>query len=104
MSESTADTVDSDILLSVVDHVFMPPMLPQKGPDEEIEQQTNVALCNSLIEVAQEFLQTIPSSESSLWMHMIKMMELTCCTAKSPFKKAGLRRTLSDMVIGGTST
>jgi len=61
-----------------------------------------VALCNSLIETAQDFLRILPSSESRLWMHMIKMMELAHRAANAPFKKGDLQRVLSDMALGGT--
>ena len=71
MSVPATDNIDPDILRSVIEHVFMPPKLPQVGPDEETERKTNVALCNSLIKAAQDFLKIIPSSESPLWMQMI---------------------------------
>jgi len=51
-SITAADNLDDYILRSVVEHVFMPPKLPQKHPGEETEQKTNVALCNSLIAAA----------------------------------------------------
>jgi hypothetical protein len=101
MSAPTTDNLDSDILRSVIDHVFLPPRLPRKN-DKETERKTNIALCDSLIEAAQAFLETIPSSESTLWMHMIKMMEFARRAAKTPFKKADLQRVLSDMALGGT--
>jgi hypothetical protein len=101
MPAPTTDNLDSDILCSVIEHVFMPPKLPLKHPGDETERKTNVALCNSLIEAAQAFLKIIPSSESSLWMRMIKMMEMARRAAETPFKKDGLRRVLSDMALGG---
>ena len=62
----------------------------------------NVALCNSLIQAAQGFLQFLPASESPLWMHMIKMLGLARRAAKAPFKVVELQRTLSDLSPGGT--
>jgi hypothetical protein len=61
MSFPTADDADSDILRSVIDHVFMPPKLPQAGPGEQAEQKTNVALCNSIIDAARDFLHDLPA-------------------------------------------
>lgn len=102
MSVPATDNLDSDILRSVVEHVFMPPKLPQVGPDEEAQRKTNVALCNSLIEAAQDFLKILPSSESPLWIHMIKMMELARRVAKAPFNEDDLQHVLSDMALGST--
>ena len=101
MSFPSLDNLDFDILRSVIEHVFMPPKLPQRGPDEETERKTNVALCDSLIEAAQDFLQIIPSSESPLWKHMIKMIQLARRAAKAPLKTADLQYALSDMTLGG---
>ena len=93
---------DSNILRSVIEHVFMPPKLPQEDPGEEIGQETNVALCNNLIEAAQDFLQNHPS-QPRLWTCMVKMMKLVRHAATVPFKEVDLQRTLSRMTIGGAS-
>jgi hypothetical protein len=92
------------ILHSVVEHVFMPPKLPQEGPSGQIEQKTNVALCTNLIEATQGFLQHTSTPESPLWTSMIKMMELARRAATVPLEEVDLQRVFSDMAIGGTST
>jgi len=93
---------DSNILTSVIEHVFMPPKLPQEHPGEEMERETNVALCNSLMEAAQDFLQILLSSQSPVWLHMIKMIELARRAANVPFQENDLQRVLQAMDIGGT--
>jgi len=95
------DDPDSEILLSVIEHVFLPLRLPQAGPSEETEHKSNVALCNSLVEAARDFLQIVPSSQRPLWKHMTKMMELACRAAIVPFEEADLQRVFSDMAVGG---
>ena len=102
MSVPATDNLDTDILRSVVEHVFMPPKLPQVGPDEETERKTNVALCDNLIEAAQAVLKILPSSESPLWIHMIKMMEVVRRAANAALKEDDLQRVLSDMAPGST--
>jgi len=99
-----SDCPDPNILRSVVEHVFMPPKLPQQGPSEQAEQELNVALCNCLIGAAHDFFSILSSSssQSSLWMHMIIMMELARCAATVPFNESDLRGALSDLAIGGT--
>jgi hypothetical protein len=89
-------------LLPVIQHVFLPPKLPYRHASKRRDRKINVELCNSLIEAAQNFLKILPSSESPLWMHMIKMIEMARCVAKAPLKKANLQRMLSNMAIGGT--
>lgn len=94
--------IDSTTLRSVIEHVFMPPKLPQEDPGEDIEQEINVALCGNLIGAAQDFLQILPPSQHPLWMRMIKMMELVRRTATLPLEEADLQRALSDIATEGT--
>ena len=89
------------ILHSVIEHVFMPPKLPQEAPDEDTEQKVNVALCDNLIEAAQDFIQNVLPSQSPLWTRMIKAMELVRRATTTSFKEADLQRTFSDMALGG---
>ena len=102
MPTTTAHGPDS-ILHSVIEHVFMPPKLPQKAPGDDMEKEVNVALCDNLIEAAQDFIQHVPPSQSPLWTRMIKMMQSARRAATASFKEADLQRALSDMAIGGTS-
>ena len=102
MSILTTNQLNTDILHSVIEHVFMPPKLPQVGPDRETERLTNVALCDYLIEAAHDFLHILPASENPLWMQMIRMMELVHRAARAPLRGYELQSALSGMAIGGT--
>ena len=95
--------IDSDVLRSVVEHVFMPPKLPQAAQDHKAEREVNVAICRALIEAARNFLQDLPYSQRPQWGHMIKMMESARLAAKFPLETAELQRTLSSMTVGGAS-
>ena len=102
MQSPVSHHIDSNVLRSVVEHVFMPPKLPQKDPGEQMEQDMNVALCDTLIRAAQDLLQDLPSSVFPL-VRMIKMMKLVRRAAMVSFKETELQRTLSEMDVGGTS-
>jgi len=102
MPTPTAHDPES-IFHSVIEHVFMPPELPQEALDEDTEQKVNVALCDNLIEAAQDFNQIVPPSQSPLWTRMIKTIQLTRRAATASFKEAILQRVFSDMAIGGMS-
>jgi hypothetical protein len=93
--------IDSDTLLSVVEHVFLPPKLPQEAPTEEAERQMNVALCHILIHAARAFFKGLSPVQHPLWNRMIKMMGSIYQTASVPMVEAELVDTLSDLVIGG---
>jgi hypothetical protein len=63
MSLSLTD-LDSDGLRSVVEHVFLPPELPQEAPEGDAERGTNVALCHILMHAAAAFRQYLSPSRS----------------------------------------
>ena len=93
--------IDSDILLSVVEHVFLPPELPQEAPTEDDERSTNAALCNFLIQAARTFSPGLSPVQQSLWTRMTKMMETIYRTARAPLVEADLVGVLSDLTVGG---
>jgi hypothetical protein len=92
---------DSKVLLSVVDHIFLPPKLPQQALTEEAERGTNMALCHILIQAARVFSHCLSPSQQLLWAHMIKMMESMCWTAKGPLVEGELKGTFSALAVGG---
>ena len=93
--------IDVRILLSLVEHVFLPPQLPQHAPPEHTEREINVALCHVLIQAAQAFSQGFQPDQQSIWDRMTKMMQSLYWTAKSPPVEAELKGTLSKMEVGG---
>ena len=93
--------IDTNVLLSVVEHVFLLPMLPQEAPTEEAERGTQVALCHIFIQAARTFSQGLSPIRQSLWARMIKMMGFISRTAKAPLTEGELAGALSDLGMGG---
>ncbi|KAH8997132.1 hypothetical protein EDB86DRAFT_3043676 [Lactarius hatsudake] len=92
--------IDSDVLLSVVEHVFLPPKLPQEAPTEEAERETNVALCHILIQAARTFSQGLSPLRQSFWARMIKMIGSIYWAARAPLVEAELTGALSGLAMG----
>ncbi|KAH9030130.1 hypothetical protein EDB85DRAFT_2247266 [Lactarius pseudohatsudake] len=92
--------INPDDLLSVVQHVFLPPRLPQKAPTDKAECGTNTALCHVLIQAARAFCQYLSPTQQSIWAPMIKMMETIYQTARAPLVEAELKGALSDLAVG----
>ena len=100
MSLSLTD-IDSEVLLSVVEHVFLPPKLPQEATEEDTERKLNVALCHVLIHVAAAFRRYLPPSGEFVWDRMLKMMGFISRAASAPLVEAELVGALSDLRVGG---
>jgi hypothetical protein len=93
--------IDSDSLTSVVEHVFMPPKLPQEAPDGGVEREINSTLCHLLIKAAWAFHHCLSPSQKSAWIHMIKMMVFVWRNVNSPFEEGDLQSALSALTVGG---
>ena len=100
MSLSLTD-IDSYVLRSVVEHVFLPPKLPQQAQGDEAESRTNVALCHILIDAAAAFRQYLSPSQELVWARMEKMIEYILRAASSPLAEADLARVLAGLVVDG---
>jgi hypothetical protein len=92
---------DSNILLSVIDHVFLPPKLPQHAPTEEAERDTSVALCHILSQAARAFSEGVFPPQQRLLSHMIKMMESVQRSTEGPLVETELKDTFSNLAVGG---
>ncbi|KAH9035654.1 hypothetical protein EDB85DRAFT_2073374 [Lactarius pseudohatsudake] len=99
MSLSLTD-IDSHALRSIVEHVFLPPKLPQKSPEEEAECGTNMALCHILIHAAAAFRPYLPPSQELVWTRMQKMIRSIHRSARAPLTAAQLQGVLSDLTVG----
>jgi hypothetical protein len=98
MSLSLTD-LDYDVLRSVVEHVFLPPKLPQEAPKEDAERGTNVALCHILIHAAAAFRQYLSPSQELVWAQMQKMMKSIYQVANAPLAEAELEGVLADLAV-----
>ncbi|KAH9160220.1 hypothetical protein EDB89DRAFT_2117301 [Lactarius sanguifluus] len=92
--------IGSDVLLSVVEHVFLPPKLPQEALTEKAEREINVSLCYVLIQVARVFSQGLSPLQQSSWAHMINMMGYIYRAVRAPLVEAEPAGALSGLNVG----
>lgn len=97
MSISLPDSV----LLSLVDHIFLPPKLPQHAPTNEEERGTNQALCRILLQAIKAFSEGVSPPQRLLLSHMVKMMESVQRSTEGPLVETELTETFSSLAVGG---
>lgn len=93
--------IDSDILRSVVEHVFLPPKLPQVAAEGDAERGMNVALCHMLINAAAAFRQYLSPSQKLVWDRMPRMMNSVYRSANAPLVEAELEEVLTGLAVNG---
>ena len=93
--------LESYDLRSVVEHVFLPPKVPQEAQSDDAERGTNVALCHFLIDAAAAFHRYLSPSQELVWASMEKMIEYILRAASSPLVEAELEGLLASLVVDG---
>ena len=95
--------IDSVVLRSVIEHIFLPPKLPQAAPAKEAELGTNVALCHILLHAAADFRPYLSKSlpQEVVWDRMLKMVESIYRATMAPLVEEELKGALSDLDVGG---
>ena len=88
-------------LRSVVEHVFLPPKLPEETRSDDAERGTNVALCHFLIDAAAAFRQYLSPFQEFVWASMEKMIEYIWLAVISPLAEANLAGVLAGLDVNG---
>ncbi|KAH9063764.1 hypothetical protein EDB83DRAFT_804615 [Lactarius deliciosus] len=96
----THPDIDSGALLSVVEHVFLPPKLPQEAQTGKADRETNMALCHILLQVAATFHQYLLPSQEFVWTRMERMIKsIQRAATASPIERE-LGSAFSNLVVG----
>lgn len=62
-------------LLYILNHVFLPPKLPQKDEGDDARHVHDIALISLVHEAAGDFLTTVSAEYSQRWSSIITMLE-----------------------------
>lgn len=69
-------TPSRDDLLYILNHVFLPPKLPQEDEGDDARDIHNIALASLVHEAAVDFLSLVSAEYTERWSAIIKMLEL----------------------------
>lgn len=81
-------------------HVFFPPKLPQEACDDDLEQDINTQLINSILETISIY-QLNELQRQEQWGRMRKMLESVAHHVGVPFEAEKLREELAELQVGG---
>jgi hypothetical protein len=67
-------------LLYILNHVFLPPKLPQ---EDDTETDSDIALCGLVYQASREFTGFLPQSQQKRWSIIIQMLEMLLRTTQA---------------------
>ncbi|ESK82057.1 hypothetical protein Moror_13419 [Moniliophthora roreri MCA 2997] len=89
---------DSNLLSYIINHVFLPPKLPQSC-DESAENYAG--LCRVILRCAQEYREKVPEEERPRWDPVVKMLDNLCLLeSEGGFSKEKVGSCIFRMNIG----
>jgi hypothetical protein len=90
----------ADELHYVVDHVFLPPKLPQ---EDDSSDSNDAALCDLVCQVAKAYCNDLPASKQGRWAPILKMLDNIHTFHKSSLSDNQIVSAMQDMQPGGIS-
>jgi hypothetical protein len=90
----------AEILLHIAEHVFLPPKLPQRAAEAELERRMNHHL-TCLVADAVDDYQNLLSINPEPWAHISRMLSRIALNSDAPFEKGLLQQDLSDLNADG---
>lgn len=91
-------------LLCLVNHVFLPPELPQAAPGEREESRINTLLCQTVLSWANAYMTYLSTEEEVQWVPIIEMLEQLLHTTQSPLSQLTLQRDFSQLKENGMNS
>jgi hypothetical protein len=92
-------TIDSTHLHYIIDHVFLPPKLPQKDTCSVVKDH---ALAKVTYDLANEFLAFLSAHDSATWNPIVKMLDAVRVFYQSTnLQEDQIAISINDMRDGG---
>ncbi|KAG8692321.1 hypothetical protein FRC08_009853, partial [Ceratobasidium sp. 394] len=90
---------DTDVLLHVVYHVFLPPKLPQAALGEDAQSQVDLRLVDLTLDAIEQYLALI-SHNTTRWTYIYRMLSLLAQDLRAPSGKDTLAQNMTSMRAG----
>lgn len=98
----TDDLVETPTVLhSVIDHVFLPPKLPQRADPPDRDRNVHLLLAKLLVDYAEDYAHVLPDMQQATWAHICRMLRHVGARVDMDLEKAQLTRDLAGMCPGG---
>jgi hypothetical protein len=90
-----------EILEQTINHVFLPPKLPQEAGLESLQKETHLLMCQVAFEAIGQLHQNMPPKDQPRLIHVQKMLLHLQDTIQTPLAEKRLQKDLFQLRVGG---
>lgn len=69
------DNTSSDDLKAILEHVFLPPQLPQKDAGDPANHRHDILLCRLVHAAAEKYTSLLPLEQRAFWTSICRMYQ-----------------------------
>jgi hypothetical protein len=88
-------------LKHTINHVFLPPKLPQEAEPELLQKEIHLLMCQVALDVVKQVQQNLSPAEQEIWNHLQRTILHIRNTVQIPLAEEQLKRDLFQLPIGG---
>jgi hypothetical protein len=92
----------STVFLQTVEHICMPPKVPQIGVSVELEYKIALKMCQLVENAAMDYAKTQRGRKTAFWKSISKSLKYLGNYAQGPLQANQVEKSLRNLHIGGT--
>ena len=92
--------IDKEDLEAVINHLFLPPQLPQAAPSETQEAKANILLSGIVLQHSESYA-SLSSTGQAFWHPILQMLRHLSDTCKTTLSKASIQSDFCQMKVDG---
>jgi hypothetical protein len=89
------------VLEHAINHVFLPPKLPQEADPESLQDEIHMLMCRVALDVVEQVQENLPVEDPATWGHLQMMLSHLHNTVRNPLDEAQLKDDFVQLPIGG---
>jgi hypothetical protein len=93
--------MDKDTIQAIIEHVVLPPRLPQQAPSQESEDSVEGAISALAAASARRYASEVEEGQRAFWITMANTLDHFATTTVVALDKYGMEKDIQGMVNGG---
>lgn len=96
------DSIDPHVFQALIEHVFMPPQLPQNADDDDQNRAVDILMTKLIAEYADKYSSQASRELKPVLRRIQKMLRLSHRVSRDGLESGAVQQAFSSMEVGGT--